>query len=65
MQMFSSDTCSRFELDESLPREFRLRGGNTCLVCKRSLKVHHDGEVDVMPCGKPAPINHSVPPRVV
>ena len=65
MQIYSSDTCSRYERDDSLPREFLARGQNTCVTCKHSLKVTHDGEIDVMPCGNPSPISHSVPPRVV
>ena len=65
MEMYSADTCSRYECDENLPPEFQARGGDTCLTCKKALKAAHDGEVDVMPCGNPSPINHSIPPRIV
>jgi len=65
MEMYSSSTCSRYERDDSLPQDFHAVGKDTCLTCKHSIKCSHDGEVDIMPCGKPSPINHSIPSRVV
>ena len=53
MTVFTSDTCSKYELDENLPQEFKAHAGNTCLSCKHSIKCTHDGDVDIMPCGNP------------
>lgn len=55
MELWSADTCERFEKDESLPLEFQHRAGDTCLSCKHSIKCSHDGDIDIIPCGNPKP----------
>lgn len=61
MQMFTSETCSKFQYDNTLPIEMRSKCGNTCLACVHSLKVSHGGEVDIVPCGKPEPYRQPFP----
>ena len=61
MEMWTPETCSKYERDTSLPQEISERVGNNCLNCKHALKVTHSGEIDIAPCGKPVPVKGTFP----
>lgn len=52
MTVYPGEACAKYEKDESLPAEFQVSGKDTCLNCKHAIKAAHDGEVDIVPCGK-------------